>query len=55
MSSLVQCLSESDKSLIEMRKSSGYSRWDAQDVTKFSGTYGNYLLGKVSKVFPELA
>jgi isopenicillin N synthase-like dioxygenase len=29
-------------------------RWDRQSVHDFSGTYGDYLLGKISKVFPEL-
>ncbi len=29
-------------------------RWDGTDLAKLSGTYGDYLLGKVSKVFPEL-
>jgi isopenicillin N synthase-like dioxygenase len=29
-------------------------RWDGQSVHAFSGTYGDYLLGKVGKVFPEL-
>jgi isopenicillin N synthase-like dioxygenase len=29
-------------------------RWDRESVHSFSGTYGDYLLGKVSKVFPEL-
>jgi isopenicillin N synthase-like dioxygenase len=29
-------------------------RWDRASVHDFSGTYGDYLLGKVSKVFPEL-
>jgi isopenicillin N synthase-like dioxygenase len=28
-------------------------RWDQANVHAFSGTYGEYLLGKVSKVFPE--
>jgi isopenicillin N synthase-like dioxygenase len=32
----------------------GRRRWDGQDLRAFSGTYGDYLLGKVSKVFPEL-
>lgn len=32
-----------------------YSRWDKQDITKFNGTYGSYLLKKVEKVFPDLA
>lgn len=30
-------------------------RWDGASVHALSGTYGDYLLGKVSKVFPELA
>ncbi|MBS2031177.1 MAG: isopenicillin N synthase family oxygenase [Deltaproteobacteria bacterium] len=30
-------------------------RWDGKSVFDFRGTYGEYLLGKVSKVFPELA
>jgi isopenicillin N synthase-like dioxygenase len=29
-------------------------RWDHSSVHEFRGTYGDYLLGKVSKVFPEL-
>jgi isopenicillin N synthase-like dioxygenase len=29
-------------------------RWDGTDLATISGTYGDYLLGKVSKVFPEL-
>jgi isopenicillin N synthase-like dioxygenase len=29
-------------------------RWDHASVHEFSGTYGEYLLDKVSKVFPEL-
>lgn len=29
-------------------------RWDRASVHKFKGTYGEYLLGKVTKVFPEL-
>lgn len=32
----------------------GQERWDKASVHEFSGTYGDYLLGKVSKVFPEL-
>jgi len=30
------------------------SRWDKESVHAFSGTYGDYLLGKVGKVFPDL-
>ena len=37
-----------------VRDDSG-ERWDKANVHAFSGTYGDYLLGKVSKVFPALA
>jgi isopenicillin N synthase-like dioxygenase len=30
------------------------ARWDGADVHAFEGTYGAYVLAKVSKVFPEL-
>lgn len=30
------------------------SRWDKASVHEWNGTYGDYLLNKVSKVFPEL-
>ena len=30
-------------------------RWDRANVHAFTGTYGEYLLGKVAKVFPDLA
>ncbi|MBC7661834.1 MAG: hypothetical protein H7249_19250 [Chitinophagaceae bacterium] len=29
-------------------------RWDKADVHSFTGTYGEYLLAKVGKVFPKL-
>jgi isopenicillin N synthase-like dioxygenase len=32
----------------------GNRRWDGQDLRAFTGTYGDYLLSKVSKVFPQL-
>ena len=31
-----------------------HARWDGANVHEWSGTYGEYLLGKVGKVFPEL-
>jgi isopenicillin N synthase-like dioxygenase len=34
---------------------SGAERWDRTSVHGFTGTYGEYLLGKVGKVFPDLA
>jgi isopenicillin N synthase-like dioxygenase len=30
-------------------------RWDRTSVHGFTGTYGDYILGKVAKVFPDLA
>ena len=30
------------------------TRWDGASVHAFAGTYGDYLLAKVGKVFPEL-
>jgi isopenicillin N synthase-like dioxygenase len=32
----------------------GRPRWDGEDLQAFTGTYGEYLLGKVGKVFPHL-
>ena len=29
-------------------------RWDGSDLRELHGTYGDYLIGKVSQVFPEL-
>jgi len=31
------------------------SRWDNTDPTRFHGTYGTYLMKKISQVFPDLA
>jgi len=31
-----------------------HERWDRASVHEFRGTYGEYLLGKVAKVFPQL-
>jgi isopenicillin N synthase-like dioxygenase len=30
------------------------ARWDGANIHAFDGTYGDYLLGKVSQVFPQL-
>jgi isopenicillin N synthase-like dioxygenase len=32
----------------------GARRWDGRDLRAFTGTYGDYLTAKVSKVFPQL-
>lgn len=29
-------------------------RWDGANLQAFEGTYGDYILGKVAKVFPQL-
>ena len=34
--------------------SGGPPRWDGQDLRAFTGTYGDYLVSKVAKVFPQL-
>jgi len=31
-----------------------HERWDGASLHDFTGTYGDYVLGKVSKVFPQL-
>jgi isopenicillin N synthase-like dioxygenase len=36
------------------RRAAADGRWDGADVFDLEGSYGEYLLGKVSKVFPEL-
>jgi isopenicillin N synthase-like dioxygenase len=33
----------------------GSRRWDGQDLRAFTGSYGDYLLSKVSRVFPQLS
>ena len=38
-----------------LRDADRADRWDAASVHDFEGTYGDYLLGKVAKVFPDLA
>ncbi len=38
----------------DVAKDDGSSRWDKTSVHTFTGTYGEYLLGKVSRVFPDL-
>jgi isopenicillin N synthase-like dioxygenase len=36
------------------RRDDRAERWDGASVHELAGSYGDYLLGKVSKVFPEL-
>jgi isopenicillin N synthase-like dioxygenase len=35
-------------------RADGVERWDGASVHAFEGAYGDYLLGKVAKVFPDL-
>ncbi len=39
---------------IEAAPDDRHDRWDRQSVHEFRGTYGDYLLGKVARVFPDL-
>lgn len=39
----------------ELIASDRATRWDQSSVHTFEGTYGDYLLGKVAKVFPDLS
>lgn len=41
-------------SVVNLPKDDRDERWDKASVHEFEGTYGDYILGKVSKVFPEL-
>jgi isopenicillin N synthase-like dioxygenase len=38
-----------------LTKDDSATRWDKSNVHAFSGSYGDYLLSKVAKVFPDLA
>ena len=38
----------------ETSQSAVNERWDGTDLQSLEGTYGEYLLSKVVKVFPEL-
>jgi isopenicillin N synthase-like dioxygenase len=39
---------------VEPARDDSATRWDQANVHAFDGTYGDYLMAKVSKVFPEL-
>jgi isopenicillin N synthase-like dioxygenase len=43
-----------DVRAVGQRVLSDEPRWDGADLHGFEGTYGDYVLGKVSKVFPQL-
>lgn len=39
---------------LQTNAQSANERWDKEDVHAFDGTYGEYVINKVSKVFPQL-
>lgn len=43
-----------DLSHVQLPADDQTERWDGANVHRFEGTYGDYVLGKVSKVFPDL-
>ncbi|ALG11330.1 isopenicillin N synthase family dioxygenase [Kibdelosporangium phytohabitans] len=45
---------DADVRAVGQRVLAPHTRWDGADVHDFEGTYGDYLLAKVSKVFPQL-
>lgn len=47
-------LNDDDKNLA-VKNREKINRWDKQDPSDFVGTYGRYLINKVTKVFPDLA
>lgn len=55
MRSRVEMLPRALRARADERRSSAQGRWDGQRLDTFRGTYANYLIGKVSKVFPELS
>lgn len=59
LQSMVPYMTESDQRIIaekaeRERGTAAATRWDRLDPTMFHGTYGEYLMKKISKAFPEL-
>jgi isopenicillin N synthase-like dioxygenase len=50
----VQALPLDDGAAVVDDRAAASDRWDGRSVHAFEGTYGDYLLGKVAKVFPDL-
>ena len=55
MTSIASSLTEEQKLVAAANRSLASARWDKADPAAYRGTYGNYLINKVSKVFPGLA
>lgn len=57
MVSVQSLLSDEDRRLAAANREmlTKVHRWDQSDPAQYTGSYGDYLVGKVAKVFPELA
>jgi isopenicillin N synthase-like dioxygenase len=55
MVSVEKLLSDSDRKKAKANQRLAKARWDHADPALYQGTYGNYLVNKVTKVFPRLA
>ena len=55
MTSVGPLLTAEMRAEAERRRAHRPRRWDGAQLELFEGTYGEYLLSKVSKVFPDLA
>jgi isopenicillin N synthase-like dioxygenase len=55
MTSVEPLLSQAHKDKAKANRRLAQSRWDRADPTLYQGTYGAYLVNKVTKVFPLLA
>jgi isopenicillin N synthase-like dioxygenase len=53
--SVFDMLTDVDKAMALTNRAAVNDRWDQKDPLIFEGTYGQYLLQKVAKVFPDLA
>jgi isopenicillin N synthase-like dioxygenase len=52
--STVPAVQTGDAATVREQGQGLYTRWDGADPTMFTGTYGSYLLRKVSRAFPAL-
>ena len=48
-------LKVSEDERLMQNRTHNVERWDKANLKNISGKYGEYLIGKVSKVFPDLA
>jgi isopenicillin N synthase-like dioxygenase len=55
MVSVEKLLTESDRKKAKANQQLAKGRWDHADPAQYRGIYGDYLVSKVTKVFPRLA